>query len=282
MNCHNTSVENESDESAYSSDTSDTKSFDESSESEKSSVEESVDPGKLYWREKIEIAIAGYKDTTVGDILTKCFAQDFVNESFSRKRSFDSTIMTREESMKIGSILHEHIADFYCANRNEDIFDIKATNQLVEDMLCALQEPHAEEVKYDPRLNQELTQFYRFVTNNFLVLDDVDMFVMDKTHNVRGICNAIFRADSEDTRNVMLYDWTWSPLMQPDSPSLQRKTLQLNIYKNILEKFHDKKVVEMHSVVFHKSQQNYVDHRIEDLHFECPCAVCQIKVEKCF
>lgn len=268
-----------------------TESFDESSASNATSADESGDEhDQLYWQEKIANVIAVYKDATVTEILDKCFAQEFMNESMMRERSLGEIFMSREDSMDIGTDLHEDIFQFYNRYRHDvDDADIERTKQFVKDMLRNLRERDPDDVidslirsrlaEVKENLRQEITQFYEFVDENYMLVDELQKHIFDETHGIRGQYNALFFADGKDSRNVKLYDWTWSSKMQPDSTSLRRKTMQLNIYKHILEKKYHKNVVEMHSVVFHKEQESYVDHKIRDLHFECPCAVCKIKTE---
>lgn len=120
----------------------------------------------------------------------------------------------------------------------------------------------------DADLQEELIQFYTFVDENPMAVRDVEMGVKDVDHDVRGRCNVLFYADGEESNNVKLYDWTWSRLMKRNSASMRRKTLQLNIYKYMLEKS-GFIVIEMHTVIFHHTNKSgYVDIPIADLHFK--------------
>lgn len=116
-------------------------------------------------------------------------------------------------------------------------------------------------------LYKELVQFYNFANNNKLTLYGTEFTVHDPIHKVNGRCNALFRMSEGDDRNLMIYDWTRSPLMDEGSLSVLRKTLQLNIYKHILEKFYHKKIIKMHTIVFHKDIKEYKDLEIEDIGF---------------
>lgn len=86
----------------------------ESSESEISPVDVSVDDDDY---EKIigrSINLYGDSTSTVTEILAKCFDdQDFRNDSMLCETSSG---MSREQSKKIGECLHKHIADFYSRN----------------------------------------------------------------------------------------------------------------------------------------------------------------------
>lgn len=231
------------------------------------------------WQPIIDRALRFYNSTTVSVILDKCFQQEFSDSGLD--------IPARLHLKDAGTILHEYIERFYRKFNNRAPNTIDAA-QYVRRMLVALESKPEQRIKWDRfvdesdpesekihvKLTQELIQFYKFVNENQMVLADFQQQIFDPNHLIRGKVNAVFRLNDSDDE-LILYDWTRSSIMGPGSLSLRRKTLQLNIYKYVLERFYDKSIGEMRSVIFH--EDNYEIMEIEDIDFHCKCSKCYPK-----
>lgn len=231
------------------------------------------------WQPIIDRALCFYNSTTVSDILDKCFQQEFSDSGLD--------IPARSHLKDAGTILHEYIERFYKKFNNRAMDTAAATHDYVRRMLTALESKPEQRIKWDRLVDgsdpesekihvnlwRELIQFYKFVNENHMVLADFEQQIFDPRHLIRGRVNAVFRLNGSNDE-LILYDWTRSTIMGPGSLSLRRKTLQLNIYKYILERFYDKSIATMRSVIFHEDKDNYEIIEIEDIDFHCKCASC--------
>lgn len=214
-----------------------------------------TDDGKFTGSQsKIEQALCFYNSSSVCDILDKCFQQAISDSGLD--------IPIRSELKEAGTILHEYIERFYKKFNNRVTATIPAAEEHVRRMLAALNSKPLQRIKWDRfvdssdpgaerihvDLSPELIQFYNFVNENQMVVANFEQQIMDPKHLIRAKVNAVFRLNDSDN-DLVLYDWTRSTMMGPNSLSLQRKTLQMNIYKYILEKYHDKNIAKMCLVI---------------------------------
>lgn len=241
-----------------------------------------------YWQSKIAEALIVYNNTTVSNILDHSFEHDFLEAHLNRLDVDIPNHPNRLELQDAGILLHDYIQRFYTEFYNLVGFMIPLSDDHVNRMLTALTIEPMTSIKWDkcvdredPRFDrihtqfrQELIQFYTFVRENFMVREKVEESIVDRNHNVRGRCNALFRVNNSDNRNLMLFDWTRSAIMIRGSLSFRQKTLQMNIYKYILEKYQGKNIVKMCSVVFHADKKNYELFEIDDIGFRCECEMC--------
>lgn len=242
------------------------------------------------WQSIIRNALEVYSERTVTEITEHCFAQEFLESLENEQQNVERPYRpNREAAQEAGVILHDYIARFYSKFNNREVFMIQPGAQHVRDMLANLTHQPTSPIRRDQCVNwehgfpsyrtihvdlwQELHQFYTFVNENQMVCEKEEGWVMDDNHKVRGKYNALFRSRDSD-KDLILYDWTRSALMTPGSTSLRKKTLQLNIYKYILEKYHGKNIVQMRSVTFHSQKPAYIINEIEDIGFRCVCNVC--------
>lgn len=171
-----------------------------------------------------------------------------------------------------GTKLHEYIELFYKHQlRMGGITE--RIDEFVTSMLRELQgEPRVVEIDFLVRDREDLRQFYsllwkalqqfyKFASNNRLTVDSVEQPLEPK-----GIYDALFKISENE---YMLVDWTMSARVNPESKSLRRKTLQLNMYKALLEE-EGKKIRRMYCVVFHSAMNNYAVFEIEDIGFTIP------------
>lgn len=236
------------------------------------------DQTALEWTILFAIVKSMWKNTTISKILDQCFEKEFLeNPNSSQILCFWNG--NRSELKEAGTLMHEYIKTFF------DTFDEpNQCNKFVREMLSELGDHQFEPIAYDKisqtdrkfgnihmDLYPELVQFYNFVNDgkNKMIVYKTEYSFNDPNYKVYGRCNGLFRLEEfgYDDRNLMLMDWTRSPLMLPGTLSLQRKTLQLNLYKYILETFEGKNIVKMCSVIFHKDIDDYEIIDIEDIHF---------------
>lgn len=237
---------------------------------------------------------------SITDILWNCFGADFqrhpqcqehadrVKSSFS----WPSNLLPNE----YGLLLHEYIVRFYDRgvqrpgstiavdthlkqNPNISAKNIKSmlkqlkstkTSAIIDDKVYALLRNGNKTHLYRD-LNIELRYFYKFVRDKHLVPYAVEYDIEDSEFRRVGRVNALFRikrykyADDK----LMLYDWMRSRYMIPGSLTWMKKTIQMNIYKYILEKFYYKKIVKMVVVVLHRDndKSTYEQIKIDDIGF---------------
>lgn len=241
------------------------------------------------WQPIIEKALKFYSNAPVSAILDNCFQNLFFERMASKAATSPMKIApNREDAQDTGTMLHQYIERFYFKFHNREDFIIPSGERYVRDMLAALKSEPLAPIAWDKLagifmgldssaihsvLHEELIQFYTFVKENYMVREKIEQSITDENHNVSGRYNASFKVNDSDT-DLMLYDWTLSKLMVPGSLEVQRKTLQLNIYKYILEKYYGKNIVKMHSVVFHRDNANYSVIEIDDIGFRCRCEKC--------
>lgn len=229
--------------------------------------------GVAFDPEILKGAKALYKGTatSVSEILDGSFQDAF-------KENKGNRCTNRRDLQQTGSMLHTYIHFFY--KTFNDPLNVDVDDEYVRNMIAELKIKPTKPIENDKiyqldgtlknihrDLYPELAQFYQFVNDNKMILFKSEYSISDKVRQVTGRCNALFRMSEFDDTHLMLFDWTRSTIMQPGSLSLQRKILQLNIYKYILEKSEKKKIVEMRSVVFHADFNEYQIIDIKDIGF---------------
>lgn len=190
----------------------------------------------INWPSMIATALLRYTsgDASVSDILDYCFRDAFSERSINRSAmSPMPNNTTRADAREAGINLHEDIKRFYdkFGNRADPMNPLDARSRYVRDMLAALKNEPTEPITCDEfacyrdrsdltaihsELSPELMQFYDFVDENLMVREQAEEPIIDRIHNIRGICNALFNANDSDT-GLMLYDWKGSNLMVPGS-----------------------------------------------------------------
>lgn len=230
---------------------------------------------------------------SVSQILWTCFCADFQQhpqwrEHADRMSASGPTILLPCE---YGSLLHEYIARYYnpddhnqiitdtCLKENPHISSkhiksmlrrIQASNTaaMIDDRVYGLLRSE-NKVRLYRDLKIELLYFYQFANERKLVPYAIEFDITDSELRRVGRVNALFRmkrykyADDK----LMLYDWMRSRYMIPGSLTWMKKTIQLNIYKYILEKFYGKTIVKMVTVVLHCDNDAYEEIQIDDIGF---------------
>lgn len=239
------------------------------------------------WKSIIDVAKKVYRNSTVTSIVNCCYDNAFAENSDSTRCSGGSP-EKRSQLRSVGTVIHKYIADFYktFSRANAEMAD--ECDEFVGSMLGELKKQPTEPIACDvianrpnsePKyktihldLSHELVQLYKFANDNKLIPYGVEENILDPNHLIYGRYNALFRMSDSD--ELMLYDWTRSPIMYPGSLSVQRKTLQLNIYKYILEKYSHVKIGKMFSLILHYQNEKYEIIEIEDIDFRCGCPKC--------
>lgn len=217
---------------------------------------------------------------SVTAILEKVFANKFLEDPDSRRcqYAYDGDI---SEMQAKGILLHNYIHKFYQIYYN-DPENIAISNEFARAMLVELKKNPNEPIAYDnviqPNddealkrihmdLNPELVQFYNFVCDEKWIMYKSEFNIEDPICRVTGRCNALFRMPeyNYDDEHLALFDWSRSVHMLPGNWTLKKKTLQMNFYKYILEKYYEKKILGSESVIFHKAMEMYEMIEIEDI-----------------
>lgn len=179
--------------------------------------------------------------------------------------------MTKEEIQKcwsdkaqsaseLGTLLHNTIEDFYNRNDCDPSFGVPCT------------------------IAKEFEQFRIFYiavhSGLHLTPYRTEWCVFDEDYHVAGSIDMSFI--DETTGEIHLYDWKrtpclkkenrfqrgFCPLSHLDDCKYNHYSLQLNIYKFILESKYDKKIAKMHLVCLHPDNQSYIMEEVFDLQKE--------------
>lgn len=99
--------------------------------------------------------------------------------------------------------------------------------------------------------------------------------VFDEEVKLCGSIDMIYQQTKEDDTNLIIYDWKrtkkitdfsnemgYEPLNHLPNSNFWHYSLQLNIYKRILENNYDKKISEMYLLVLHPDNQNYIRKKV--------------------
>lgn len=182
-------------------------------EPENSGITENSQP--INWPSMIATALRRYTSShaSVSDILDYCFRDAFAERSINRTAmSPMPNNTTRADARDAGIKFHEYIKRFYdkFGNRADPRNPLDARNRYVCEMLAALKEEPTEPITWDEfacnrdrndltaihsKSSPELMQFYDFVDKNSMVREQAEESILDRIHNIRGRCNALFKAN---------------------------------------------------------------------------------------
>lgn len=235
---------------------------------------------------------------SISQILWNCFCEDFDQHPQCQVHADRAKLSymwpTNLTPCDYGSLLHDYIARFYNPNDKSQIIDeisfqknpnvssanielmlkrLKSMDQstIIEDKVFGSIRNALKTHLYSD-LGTELLFFYKFVSENQLVPYAIEFDIEDSELHRVGRVNALFRMKMYEYGDdkLMLYDWMRTPYMVPGSLTWMKKTIQLNIYKYILEKYYGKTIVKMVMVVFHRDNDNstYEEIEIEDVGYD--------------
>jgi hypothetical protein len=132
------------------------------------------------------------------------------------------------------------------------------------------------ETKSDYTDSTEYSQFLRFKKHCTLTPYRTEWAIYDPTLRIIGNLDMAFTHDTKSPDNLVLYEWKTVKYMQkysndsygvelastiPNNP-FWRWTLQLNIYRAILEKNYGKKVSELRVLILQKATNKYIDIKV--------------------
>ena len=131
---------------------------------------------------------------------------------------------------------------------------------------------------------KEFELFMKFYDNNkHLIPYRTEWLVFDEELNMAGSIDMVFKEEIENKTYYHIYDWKRSKVIKkenrygnclvealdhiPDS-NFWHYSLQLNIYKYILEKNYNINIKDMFLVQFHPNFDNYMKYKVPDLNCE--------------
>jgi len=157
-----------------------------------------------------------------------------------------------EEASRLGTLLHNTIEDYY--NGHNPAPD--------------------ESIQYE--FNQFLEFHEKIQTTTNLIPYRSEWCVFHEDYHVAGSIDMIFRDPVTDELHI--YDWKRTPLLKKknhfqrgfdpisylDDCNYIHYSLQLNIYKSILESKYDKKIKNLTLVCFHPQNLTFFEERVSD------------------
>ena len=124
----------------------------------------------------------------------------------------------------------------------------------------------------------EYEYFLNFVTDHKdMQIYRTEWFIFSEIHRITGSIDAVFQ---NNDGSLCIYDWKRSkdisfksfnnekgkpPLDNVINSNYYHYSLQLNLYKTILETFYGKKIRDMFLIVLHPSEINYKKIKVQDL-----------------
>ncbi len=157
----------------------------------------------------------------------------------------DEWIQIGQEASERGTLLHKYIEDFY----------------------------NGIDAQRPPELAKEIGMFYNFFSSTrSLEPYRTEWYIWDEEHRIAGSIDMLFRIDPVNAPNkVAIYDWKCSkeiktsnkyekalpPISHLDDCNKNHYTLQLNLYKYILEKNYGLIICGLYLVVIHKTHDNF-------------------------
>lgn len=158
-----------------------------------------------------------------------------------------------------GSRLHKYIEDFY--------------NGV---------ETGADEVA---DLDIEISYFYNFLQNvsyGKLIPYRTEWYIFDEEKKIAGSIDMVFQVDPRAPHKVAIYDWKCSkeikttnsyekgraPLSHLANCNFNHYSLQLNVYKYIIEKYYGLEVVDMNLVIMHRNHPDFFLVNIKNMQAE--------------
>jgi len=156
----------------------------------------------------------------------------------------------KNEASKAGTIMHKSIELFY-----------NSTNQLDKSIE-----------------SQYFMNFYNDHKNKLFPYR-TEWIVFDEETKLAGSIDMLFQTNKDDTKHLIIYDWKrskkiinennfengFSPVKHLPNSNYWHYSLQLNIYKKILEKNYDKIIDEMYLLSLHPNNSNYIKIKVPNL-----------------
>lgn len=132
--------------------------------------------------------------------------------------------------------------------------------------------------------SQEYQYFLEFNENikNKLIPYRTEWIVFDEDYKIAGSIDMVFKKNKEDDKHLVIYDWKrvkniqdenrfergFKPINHLPNSNYWHYSLQLNIYKRILEKNYDKIIDEMYLLWLHPNNKSYIEIKVPDLSTE--------------
>ena len=203
---------------------------------------------------------------SVTTLVNKCFST-FDAEAILSKMKIKGT--------KYEGMTKEEIKDMWNKNAKDAQQQGTRMHSVIERYYKT--EPITEEESDLP----EIHQFKSFTIQFPLRPHGIEWLVYSESDKLAGTID--FAAENEDG-SINLYDWKrskqidvhnsyhkYSQVVQtiPDT-NFGHYTVQLNLYKYLIEKGYDKKVKHMYLVCFYPTQPNYKKYEVEDIQAHIP------------
>jgi len=148
-----------------------------------------------------------------------------------------------------------------------------------------------EEITDEEKTLPEILQFMEFVTAHTLTPHGIEWCVHSPTIQLAGTID--FAVANEDG-TIDLYDWKRSKHMEMENPyrkyshviktmpdtNYWHYTVQLNLYKYVIEKEYNKKVRDMYLVCFYPTQTKYEKYKVSDIQVHVPLILEQLKLKQ--
>lgn len=158
----------------------------------------------------------------------------------------------KEKAATLGTMMHAFIEDFY--NQAGPLDDDRAV-----------------------RIGREILLFEAFA-NDFKAYTPyrTEWCVFDEEFKIAGSIDMVFLRDVSDSNRVCIFDWkrvpelkrrnpfqkALPPLSSLDDCNFVQYSLQLNMYRHILQKYYGKTVEEMKLVLIHPENETYKVHDV--------------------
>lgn len=153
-------------------------------------------------------------------------------------------------------------------------------HQYIEFFFNGIDTPYEEYLDLDIEVNM----FYDFAAQLAPNMTPyrTEWYIFDEVHKLAGSIDMIFRVDPADARRVAIYDWkcskeikysnkyekSKSPIAHLEDCNYNHYSLQLNLYKYILEKRYGLVVVEMMLVIIHRNFSSFNLVAVKDMQRE--------------
>jgi hypothetical protein len=162
-----------------------------------------------------------------------------------------------ESAARLGTLLHESIENYY--NNIEQNIDSEIEKEYNQFLLFK-----DEILKKYPNLEPYRTEWYVY-HEDYRISGSIDMIFIDK-----------------QTQELYIFDWKrtselkkenrwqtgFAPICHLDDCNYNQYSIQLNVYKFILESKYDKKVNSLYLVCFHPTNETFIIEPVFDLQKE--------------
>jgi ATP-dependent exoDNAse (exonuclease V) beta subunit len=213
--------------------------------------------------------------TSVTTVIKKFFGEfdaDKVIEKMKISGSFEK---------KYGDKTSEQVKDEWKTTGSEASARGTKLHKYIENFYNGIEDDAGED------LVAESNMFYNFLQQVNLKPYRTEWYVFDEETKIAGSIDMVFQLGE---KTVAIYDWKCSkeiktynrygngagPLRHLSDCNGNHYSLQLNMYKYILEKNYGLKVVDMQLVVLHKTHEDYSLVKIGDMSREIQ-AICKMK-----